>query len=268
LEEITNFLVRHGYIMLFALVLAEQIGLPLPAIPILLAAGAMAAAGQLSFGFTILVALAASLMSDLLWYQIGRYRGNRVLNFLCRISLEPDSCVRKAENTFSRHGSRSLLVAKFIPGLNTMAPPMAGITHMSLWRFIILDGLGALFWAGSFQMLGYLFSNQLEQVAQYSLHFGSILFLLFFVGVIVYVVWKYIRRQRFFHELRIARITPEELKKLLDTGDNIFIVDLRHSIEFDNDPYVIPGALRIGAEEIEERNSEIPRDREIVLYCT
>jgi membrane protein DedA with SNARE-associated domain len=268
LEEITGFLIRHGYLMLFALVFAEQVGLPLPAVPILLAAGALAGAGQLNFGLTILLALIASLLSDLLWYQIGRSRGSKVLNFLCRVSLEPDSCVRLAENTFTRYGPRSLLVAKFLPGFNTLAPPMAGITGMSLPGFLLCDGLGALIWAGSFEVLGYLFSDQLEQVAGYALQLGSLLLVLLAGGLIAYIVWKYIRRRRFIRELRIARITPEELKRILDAGEQIFIVDLRHPIDHETVPFVIPGALRLVAEELEERNTEIPRDRDVVLYCT
>ncbi|MEW6733512.1 MAG: VTT domain-containing protein [Acidobacteriota bacterium] len=254
--------------MLFLLVFIEQIGLPLPAAPFLLAAGALASNGELSFTLTIAIGIIASLLSDLIWYQIGHYRGSSVLNFLCRISLEPDSCVRRTENAFTRYGTRSLLVAKFIPGWNTMAPPLAGTTGMPISRFILFDGLGAFVWVFSFEALGYLFSRQLEQVAEYALQFGSLLVVIVVASLIGYIAWKYIRRRQFLHQLRIARISPEQLKQMMDANESIFIVDLRHSLDFEAEPYTIPGALHLVAEELEERNHEIPRDRDIILYCT
>jgi len=268
MNEGIQFLVRHGYAVLFVWVLAEQIGLPLPAIPLLLAAGALAGAGHLSIAVAIGLAVAASLLSDTLWYEIGRRRGAKVLNFLCRISLEPDSCVRRTENVFARYGARSLLVAKFVPGLNTAAPPLAGMFGMRLSRFALWDGLGAALWASTFAGLGYLFSEQLERVAAYALRLGTWLVVVVVGGLAGYIAWKYVQRQRFLRSLRIARITPGELKEKLEAGEEMVIVDLRHSLDFDAEPHTVPGALRLTAEELNERHAEIPRDREIVLYCT
>ena len=124
MDQVAEFLTRHGYLVLFGTVFVEQIGLPLPAIPILLAAGALARTGHMDFMPVVALALLASLTSDCIWYEIGRRRGGRVLGLLCRISLEPDTCVRKTESVFARHGTRSLLIAKFVPGLSTAAPPM------------------------------------------------------------------------------------------------------------------------------------------------
>jgi len=268
MNEGIQFLVRHGYAVLFVWVLAEQIGLPLPAIPLLLAAGALAGAGHLSIAVAIGLAVAASLLSDTLWYEIGRRRGAKVLNFLCRISLEPDSCVRRTENVFARYGARSLLVAKFVPGLNTAAPPLAGMFGMRLSRFALWDGLGAALWASTFAGLGYLFSEQFERVAAYALRLGTWLVVVVVGGLAGYIAWKYVQRQRFLRSLRIARITPGELKEKLEAGEEMVIVDLRHSLDFDAEPHTVPGALRLTAEELNERHAEIPRDREIVLYCT
>lgn len=263
-----QFLTERGYAVLFAWVLAEQIGLPIPASPMLLAAGALAGSGRLSVLNAIALAVLASLLSDGLWYQLGRHRGARVLELLCRISLEPDSCVRKTENAFARHGARSLLVAKFIPGLNTAAPPLAGIFRMYLPRFLLFDGLGALLWAGTFAGLGYLFSRQIERVAAPALRLGP--WLLGAIGGALggYIAWKYVQRHRVLRQLRIARISPEELRRKLDAGEHVVIVDLRHAIDFQAEPLTLPGALRLLPEELEHRHEEIPRDRDIVLYCT
>ncbi len=263
-----HFLVRYGYVVLFVWVLAEQVGLPIPAVPLLFAAGALGGSGRLNFGLAIGVALLASLLSDVTWYEIGRRRGSRVLQLLCRISLEPDSCVRRTEEVFARHGARSLLVAKFIPGLSTAAPPLAGIFHMRLSRFLLFDGLGALIWAGAFAGLGYLFSDQLERIAAYALRLGGSLAVMLAGCLAGYIVWKYAQRLRFLRRLRIARITPQELRRKLDAGEDVVIVDLRHSLDFEADPSTIPGAVRLPPEEVERRHQEIPRDRDIVLYCT
>lgn len=268
MTETIQFLIRYGYIVLFISVFAEQIGLPLPAIPLLLAAGALAGLGRLSFALVVVLAVAGSLVADFIWYEIGRRRGGRVLNFLCRISLEPDSCVRRTENFFARYGARSLLLAKFIPGFSVVAPPLAGIFGMRLGRFLSFTALGALIWAGTFTGVGYLFSSQLEQVATYAGQFGASLVAVLVGGLALYLAWKYLQRRHFLAQLRVARITPEELKQKLDAGDEMIIVDLRQSLDFEAEPHTIPGAFHLPAEHLDARHHEIPRDREIVLYCS
>ncbi len=268
MNETFQFLLQYGYAVIFVTVLAEQIGVPVPSTPVLLAVGALAGLGQLNLAVVMTLAVVASLLGDLLWYQLGRRRGSRVLSWLCRISLEPDSCVRRTENMFARHGARSLLVAKFIPGLSTVAPPLAGIFQMRLARFLLFDSLGSFFWVGAFAGLGYLFSDQFEQIAAYAARLGAWLGLILGGGLIAYLVWKFVHRQRFIRNLRIARITPEELKRKLDAGEEVVIVDLRHSLDFEADPRTIPGALHLAAEELEEHHQDIPRDRDIILYCT
>jgi membrane protein DedA with SNARE-associated domain len=267
-DETFQFLIRHGYSVLFVWVLAEQLGLPLPATPLLLAAGALAGAGQMNLWLAIALAVLASLLGDVSWYEFGRLRGGKVLNLLCRISLEPDSCVRKTENAFVRHGSRSLLIAKFVPGLNTMAPPLAGIIGMRLGRFLIFDAMGALLYIGSFIGLGFVFSNQLEQVAARVADLGFSLLVILAGGLAAYITWKYVQRRRFIRSLRIARITPEELKRKIEAGEEVVVVDLRGSLDFEAEPQTIPGAIRLAPDKVEEGHSQIPRDREIVLFCT
>jgi membrane protein DedA with SNARE-associated domain len=263
-----DFLVRHGYAVVFGWVLAEQIGLPIPAVPVLLAAGALAGTGRLNLGLVVVFALVASVVSDVIWYWIGRIRGGSVLSLLCRISLEPDSCVRRTQHAFSGHGARTLLVAKFVPGLSTAAPPLAGIVRMPGLRFVVFTALGGLIWVGVFVGLGNLFSGQLEWVADAVSRMGTGLGVLLAAALGGYIFWKYVARQRFLRRIRIARITPEDLKTRLDAGEDLMLVDVRHRVDFEAEPSIIPGALHLTTEELEARHLEIPRDREIVLYCT
>ena len=265
LEQAADFLIRHGYAVLFGWVLLEQMGLPIPAAPLLIAAGALARAGKINLTFAVGLAFVAVIFADLFWYSLGRYRGGRILKLLCRISLEPDSCVRRTENLFVRRGVHALLVAKFVPGLNTAAPSLAGIFRMPLRRFMIFDSLGALFWVVTVTSLGSLFSEQLEEIA---LRWGGWLVAVLAGSLAAYVLWKFIQRRRFLRRLRIARITAKELMDKLTAGENISIVDLRQPMDIEAFPQMIPGALRIAMEEIEERHKEIPRDRDVVLYCS
>ncbi len=263
-----DFLVRHGYLVLFIWVFLEQLGMPVPSIPLLLAAGALAGARRLSLGTSLSLAVLASIMSDGIWFEIARQRGSSVLSWICRISLEPDSCVRRTEDVYIRHGAKSLLVAKFIPGLAMIAPPLAGIFQMSLWRFLLFDSLGAVLWAGSFVGLGFVFSGQLEDIATYALQLGFLLIVLLGGGLAAYISWKYVERQRFLRELRIARISPQELKHKLNAGEAVQIVDLRHSLDFEANPLTLPGALHFDPEELEIHQEKIARDRDVILYCT
>ena len=268
MNEAVQFLAQLGYAVLFAWVLVEQLGLPIPSVPLLVAAGAQAGLGMMNLPLVLALVTLAALAADLVWYWLGRYRGGRVLKLLCRISLEPESCVRRTEDLFARHGSRSLLVAKFVPGLRTVAPPLAGIFRMPVALFILFDGLGALFWATSYAALGYMLSAHLEQVANYALGWSRSLAIVLVGSLVAYICWKYVQRQRFLHRLRIARITAQELMERLTARDEVMIVDLRQTLDVEALPYIIPGALRMAPEELEKRHQEISRDRDIVLYCS
>jgi membrane protein DedA with SNARE-associated domain/rhodanese-related sulfurtransferase len=267
MTELLQFVVRHGYMLVFAWVFAEQAGLPIPSAPLLLAAGALSGTHQMNLGMAIAYATLGSLASDSMWYELGRQKGVRVLQLLCRISLEPDSCVRRSQVSFGRNGPRVLLVAKFIPGLNAMAAPLSGITRMGWRRFLLFDAIGALLWVSAFTMAGYTFSSDLERVASRAAYLGEWLLVLVLAAFAGYILWKFYNRQKFLRKLKIARISPEELKEKIDAGEDILVVDLRHSLDFDANPETIPGALHVDAAELEEAYEVIPRDREIVLFC-
>jgi membrane protein DedA with SNARE-associated domain len=268
MADTLQFLVKHGYVVLFVSVLAQQLGLPLPSTPFIIAAGALAQSGQLSFAAVLLIACSAAMAADLVWFEIGRRRGTRVLQLLCRISLEPDYCVRRTENSFARHGAQTLVIGKLVPGVSVLAVPMAGVYGFSLSRFLLFDGIGILLWIFTFELLGYLFSDQLEDVVGYASRFGGLLFALLVGGLMGYVAWKYVQRRRFLRSLRVARITPEQLKAELDTGTDLVIVDLRHEMDHETEPRMLPGAMRLPAEKLEERGVEIPRGKTLVLYCS
>jgi membrane protein DedA with SNARE-associated domain len=268
MHSILEFLLHHGYLVVVVWVFAEQAGLPLPSSPLLLAAGALSGTGHLNLMACLALAVFASVTSDTLWYQLGHRKGIKVLQWLCRISLEPDSCVRRTESLFEKQGAKSLLVAKFIPGLSAVATPLAGIFHMRLRRFLIFDVLGAIFWAGTFLGVGYVFADQLEDVAAEASQLGSGLLVLLLALLAGYISFKFVARQKFLRDLRISRITVDELKHKIDSGENLSIVDLRHSLDFEADPETIPGAVHIDSKELTEKNGLLPLDREIILYCT
>ena len=267
MNETLQLLVRHGSVILFLAVFVEQIGIPLPAAPWLMAAGALAGAGKMNWLEALLAAAFGSLLADLIWFYLGRYYGNRVLGLLCRISLEPDSCARRTQNLFTRHGMRGLVAAKFIPGLSTLAPPLAGSSGVSIPRFLFFDGLSSVLHGGCFILVGVLFSQQLEQVINALAGLGRSALGVIGGLVAIYIAFKYVQRQRLLRELRIARITVDELHQKQEAGENPMILDLRPHVELEQDPSLIRGALHMSMEEVERRQQEIPRDRDVVLYC-
>ena len=267
MNDLLPFLIQHGYEVLFFWVLAETMGLPIPSVPLLITMGALAEDGQVSLSLSIGLAVGAALISDLFWYTMGRLRGGVVLAWICRITLEPDTCVRRAENIFLRQGARSLLVTKFVPGMGVVSMPLAGIIRMPLSRFLLLDGLGSFVWAGSYTLVGYIFGRQLDRALDYAMGMGRTFTVLAMVGLAIYVLRKYASRRRFLRELSVANITPQALKGKLDAGNDVVVIDVRHTIDFNADPYIIPGAVRVPYENMDGL-AGIAQGREIVVYCT
>ena len=262
------WLERYGVIIIPALAVFEQLGIPVPAVPALLATGALAATGRVSVWLVIGALVLVTLPVDLVWHEVGRRRGARVLSGLCRFTLEPDICVRRTQNLFIRHGARTLLVAKFLPGLTTVLPPLAGIFGVPRLQFALYDMAGVVLWAGSWMGVGYVFSGTIERVIILISGLGRAAVLVLGAALIGYVALKYLRRRLFLRRLRIARITPEDLRRKLEAGEDIAIVDLRTALDVAAAPYAIPGSRWIPAEHLDESLSDIPRDRELVLYCS
>ncbi len=263
-----EILIHYGIWAVLGVMFLEQVGLPIPAAPVLMAAGALAGQGKMSLLGAMFFAIVGSLAGDLVWFYIGRLRGVRVLGVLCKISISPDTCVRRTENTFVRYGVRTLLVAKFLPGFNTIAPPLAGVFRVTTRRFILFDGLGAALYSGVFILLGWLFSDQLERIIASLAGLGKQAFAVLGLALTIYILYKVALRQMLLRRLRMNRITPEELQKKIAAGEMLVIVDLRSKMEIELMPYLIPGALHIPAEEVDGRHHEIPIDQDIITYCS
>jgi membrane protein DedA with SNARE-associated domain len=268
MKQVILFLAENGYAVLFFWILAEQSGLPVPATPVLLAAGALAGQGKLTWTLALAASVFALVIADNFWFQVGRSRGAKVLRLLCRISLEPDSCVRRTEDVFQKYGTGALVLAKFVPGLNLAAAPVMGLSGLTRRRFLMYDTFGALLWAGTFLGVGYVFTNQLERAALYAFRLGGWLLLIICAGLAVFVVLKWRQRRSFLKSLVANRIQPEELKAEMDAGQSLVILDLRHALDSLPDPRTIPGAIRMKPEELQQRYQQIPSDSEIILYCT
>lgn len=268
MDRALHFVEQYGGSVVFVLVFLDQLGLPIPTVPILLAFGALAGAGRIDPATSMALAIVACLCADLLWYQLGRWKGSRVLGWLCRIALEPDSCVSKTRDLFARHGVKSLLVAKFVPGFDTVAPPLAGMLGVRLLPFLLWSGGGALLWLLAFGGLGFAFSGRIEVLAESAERLGSTLVLILAGLAAAYLGWKWAARQRVLRSLRMARITPAELHAMMVAGTRPVIVDARSPSALDALPFVIEGTLSMSVEELDARHAEIPREREVVVYCS
>ncbi len=264
---------RHAYAILFGWVLVEQAGVPVPSVPVLLAAGTMSAAHRLHIALVLPLIMLACLIADSTWYLLGRRYGTRIVNLLCKMSLEAASCVTRTQGSLSRRGEITLLFAKFVPGLSTMAAPLAGQSGMSYRAFLLYDMAGTLGWASAWLFGGRFMGDLLERnnhLFRLLAHSAAALVMLAVAGVLLA---RYIRRLKFLRELRGLRLEPGQLWAMIEdarrAGSQLpFIVDLRHPLDILSDPVILPHALRIGPDELKQRQGIIPRDRDIVLYCT
>src|SRR5215831_8495992 len=227
MSETIEFVVRHGYLLLFFWLLAEQGAVPIPSVPLLLVSGALARTGQLKLSSVFVYALAGCLIADNVWFQLGKRYTGKALQFICKMSLEPDSCVRRTENVFLKYGMRSLLLSKFVPGLNAVAAPLAGGSGANFGRFLVFDSLGAFLWLGSYVFVGYIFSDQLELAARYAGRMGSGLGIFTICIFTAWILWKLLQRRRFLKSVDLERISPEELDAMLNAGSDVTIVDVR-----------------------------------------
>ena len=267
MTEARQFLISHGAPILFGAVLVEQMGVPLPALPWMLAAGALCATGNFNVATGVGVTVVACLIADAFWFYLGRFKGSKVLGMLCRISLEPDSCVKRTQNVFTKYGWRGIVVAKFVPGLNTIAPPLAGMSKMNAAHFLLVDSIGSLFYGGSFILLGYFFANQLEQIGSAISSIGGSALCLIVAAAAGYIGYKYWQRTRLLDELRMARITAPDLRRMMDAGQEMVILDMRSNVEFDREPG-IDGAIHLSLDDVKEGRYKIPHDREVIVYCS
>jgi membrane protein DedA with SNARE-associated domain/rhodanese-related sulfurtransferase len=267
MDSIADLLLLYGVVVLFGWAFAVQAGLPAPAIPMLVGAGALAGGGRMNLALAIAAAMAATLCADALWYALGRSLGNRALGIVCRFSLDPDSLIRDAKERFLLHRVRYLILAKFLPGLNPLASGLAGMVGIRLERFLLYAATGAFLWAGMWITLGYLCVDLISWLLAQATRAGMPVVAVLVAALIAYVVLKYVRRQRFLRHLQAARISPAELKRRMDAGEPLVIVDLRTALDVETAPYRIPGARLIDPEVLRHPTHTIPRQSEVVFYC-
>jgi membrane protein DedA with SNARE-associated domain len=268
MDAILRFVDLHGVPVVLVVVFLDQIGFPIPSVPVLLMLGALAGAGRIDPFAALAAALSGSVAADVAWFELGRRRGTKVLASLCRLSLEPDTCVGRTQDLFARHGVKSLLVAKFVPGFDTVAPPLAGMLGVRLGQFVAWTAAGAALWLGVFGGAGYLLSDRIAELAAGAERMTGTIGWTVLALFAAYLGWKFAERQRVLRTLRMARITPEELHEMIVAGRDPVVVDARGATALELLPFVIPGARLITFEEIGARHGEIPRDRDVVVYCS
>ena len=267
-QQLLFHISHYGLLIVGLNVLLNQVGLPVPVVPTLIMAGTLAATGGLPFPELFSIAVLACLIADCGWYWIGEKYGIRVLKTLCRISLEPDSCVNQTQSQFDRWGVNSLIIAKFVPGWSTIAPPLAGALRIGWWRFILLSTLAAMLWVGAGLLGGMIFKSQVEQLLIQLDRYGSRAAGGVIVLLGVYIAYKWWERRRFYKMLRMARISVAELHDLIQNGTQPLIIDVRSATARELEPHWIPGAVAISMAEVDAHLKDLPRDRDIILYCT
>lgn len=264
MKSLLHLVVGHPYLVLLTSGFLERVGAPLLFSPVLVAAGALAAGGHLRFDVAVWIALATCVIGDSLWYEIGRKKGDRVLSMLCRISLEPDSCVRRSKVFFEKGANRTLIFSKWLPGVSHVVPAVAGLSGIERRHFFAMNSAGSALWIVALMLAGYLPVERLHVASAVGpiLFEGSLVVLAANVGV------KYMQRRQFLKELYKSRITPEEVRQMLEAGERIVILDLRHPLDSLADPRTLPGAIRVLPNEVTSRADMLPKDGEIILYCT
>lgn len=268
MEFPTHIMLTYGYLLLFAWMLVEQLGVPLPAAPVLVAAGALSASRQMNFGLALAACIAGSLVADSTWFFVGRRYGHYVLRVLCKLSLEPSTCVRRTQDSFGRRRALTLLIAKFVPALATLASPVAAQNGMRYAEFVVYDGLGAALWVAATLAAGWFCGDLLRRNPGLLDWAGRFWLVLLVLALGAFLLWRIGRRRVIMKQLAAARVEPEDLLRKLDAGESLFIVDLRHPLELLPDPFTLPGAVHFSPESLAARHTEIPRDRDIVLFCT
>lgn len=267
MSQLIPLIQTYGLLIVFGVVLLEQGGLPIPAYPILIVAGAMAATGELSWPLIVLAAVLGCLVSDFFWFRAGRFYGKRVLKLLCRISLSPDYCVSQTEDRFTRYGVKSLVVAKFIPGFNTIAQPIAGAMGVTTAQFVLFSVLGGALWSSVGIGLGLYFHDSVADVlaALDALGGAALTVLALLLGA--FILYKYVERRRYRESLKVERILLDDVLRLLAEGHDPLIIDARSATARQLDA-AIPGAVAFGDCDKGELMATLDKERHIVIYCS
>ncbi|MGH9512896.1 MAG: VTT domain-containing protein [Terriglobales bacterium] len=263
-------LAHHGYSLLFVVVLAEAVGLPVPAALALVAAGAGSAAGVLNPLAALAVALVAMLLGDSVLFFLGRYTGWALLAFLCRVSANPETCILRSAGSFYKRGKLTLVIAKFVPGLNTMAPPLAGSMKMRPQQFLRFDFAGVLLYVVAYGGLGFVFRNFLASITRGFETAGHVMVVVIVIAMVAYLIY----RIRIFQRSKIYSVVPRvqvgdlALKLQSEEKDNIVLADVRSHGYYDADSARIKGSIRIEPNNLAAEIETLPKDKDIYVYCT
>ncbi len=265
MDWLSAFIARFGGAALFLFAFVEMIGAPFPAFAVFILAGALAAAGTGSVAGAVSGAVLGALAADLAWYGAGRWRGRALLSALCRVTLNPDACVERTESVFNRRRTATLLLAKFLPGVNTLVPPLAGAAALPVPRFLLLDFLGTLLWAIAGVGAGWLFGTGMASRVR-ALH--GVLGWAIALGVVAYFLWQVGYRIYLTRRFSVPRLSPEELHRKMSEGQGVLVLDLRSDAAYGGASDMIAGAVRVRPATFHRYVHELPRDRELVFYCT
>ena len=266
MNQLIALIQEHGLWLVFVNVLAEQAGVPVPAYPTLIVAGAYLTVGDGRVLALVAVGALAAVIADTLWYLAGRRFGTRVLQTLCRISLSPDSCVRQTETIFERFGPASMVFAKFVPGFASVATALAGALGLRYWKFVLYDLVGSLLWVGVAVAIGYVFRDAIGDALDTLQSLGKWGLVLIIAAFAAWIATKWWRRILFIKQLRMDRVTVDELKTLLDANEIGVVLDVR-SVLSQAASGRIPGARPIDIRKIAESVDGVPREGEVVVYC-
>jgi membrane protein DedA with SNARE-associated domain/rhodanese-related sulfurtransferase len=259
---------QYGPVLVFFNVLVEQLGAPVPAIPTLMVAGALSVNGTLEWQTILTLALLGSGIANFTWYLAGRRFGLRILGLMCRITLSPDVCVRRTENTFVRWGVLALLVARFIPGLSSVASPLAGAMRLPAGRFILFDTIGTALWAGAAITAGRLFHRQVDAVITALSEVGGLALLIVFAVFGLYIAFRWLERKRILRFVRIHRIDVSDLANRMAAGTAPLIIDVRAGTAMSVDARMLPGARGVELTALPQALADVPLDQEVVFYCS
>ena len=271
MNELLNLLSRYGHLLIFLNLFLESVGLPIPAAPILVAAGAAAAFGTLRILDVLMIALTASLLGDVLLFLAGRYSGWTILGFLCRLSVNPETCILRSAESFHKRGRLTLVFSKFLPGINTMAPPMAGSMNMHMAEFLRLDLLAASLYISLFAGLGFFFSHLISAIANGFASLRHIFEWTLLLGIVVYFIYRLRSSLKNRLYRNVPRVSAEELANRLASNEDsarVLVADTRSHGYYDTGAMRIRGSVRLEPNAILQEMNRLPKDKAIYLYCT
>jgi membrane protein DedA with SNARE-associated domain len=270
MSDLLSVMTRHGYALTFALLLAEAMGIPLPGAIVLVAAGAAVASHSLWAPFVLFAAVLGLLLGDVAQFWLGRYAGWALLGFLCRVSVNPETCILRSAESFYKRGKVTLVIAKFIPGVNTMAAPLAGSMKMSFWQFLRLDAAGALLYSLTYVAVGYVSRDFLAAVLRGFHAAGRAMEAVVIAALVVYAIYRVTQYRKHRMDRVVPRIQVRQLAERLASGDadRVLIVDVRSHGYYDSGAARIKNSIRIEPNNLEEEIKNLPKDKDIYLYCT